>query len=133
MSIYTEKIGQDLHLIEVSGPLNERQFEDVIGAFAMLAGQGVERVIVSLKEVAFIDSRGLAALVAGYKTFGRQPQNFRLAELSSQPRLVFDVTGFDQIFEICDTVTDALEADAGLLLDLRQPVAIPVSLETVMM
>ena len=133
MSIQTEKIGQDLHLVEVNGPLNERQFEDITGTFAILARQGVERVIVSMKEVTFIDSRGLAALVTGYKTFGRLPQNFRLAELSSQPRLVFELTGFDRIFEIFDTVSDALGLEAGVLLDLRQPVAIPVSLETVMM
>ena len=129
MSIHTEKIEKNLHLVTVSGPLNEHQFENITGTFAAMEKQGIEQVIVSLKETSFIDSRGLAALITGYKTFGRMPQNFRLAELSSQPRLVFDLTGFDQIFEIYDTVAEAIKPEAKFMLDLRQPAAIPVQLD----
>jgi anti-anti-sigma factor len=133
MSIHTEKIGQNLHLVAISGPLNESQFKNITETFSALAKQGIEQVIISLKNVPFVDSRGLAALVTGYKTFGRMPQNFRLAEMSNQPRLVFELTGFDRIFEIFGTVADAAESNTGLLLDLRQPVTIPVRIDAVVM
>ena len=84
--------------------------------FRELVEQGVERVVVNLKDVPLIDSRGLAALIAGYKLFGGQPDNFRLVELQIQPKLVFELTGFDYIFQIFDSVAEAAEIDSSLSL-----------------
>jgi anti-anti-sigma regulatory factor len=49
----------------------------------------------------------LAALVAGYKLFGSDKQNFSLAALQEQPKLLFELTMFDRIFQIFDTVGEA--------------------------
>jgi anti-anti-sigma factor len=64
-----------------------------------LSEQGVKRVLVNLEDVPFIDSRGLAALIAGYKMFGSDARNFRLVGIQDQPRLVFELTGFDHVFQ----------------------------------
>ena len=113
---FTGEDKMDIYLINLSGPLNESQFEPVTAVFRELVEQGVERVVVNLKDVPLIDSRGLAALIAGYKLFGGQPDNFRLVELQIQPKLVFELTGFDYIFQIFDSVAEAAEIDSSLSL-----------------
>ena len=119
------KANLEIYLINLSGPLNERQYATITETFRDISQQGVERVVVNLNDVPLIDSRGLAALVAGYKLFGRDPKNFRLAALQDQPRLVFELTGFDNIFEIFDDLAEATELETAVHLDLPQ--AFPVS------
>jgi anti-anti-sigma factor len=99
--LYHESI-PGIHLVNLQGPLSGSRVEDVVRLFENLSRQGVERVLVNLEDVPFIDSRGLAALIAGYKIFGGDApgQNFRLAGVGNQPRLVFELTGFDYVFQI---------------------------------
>ena len=123
------KIDMEIHLVNLAGPLNENQFEEVTRIFKDIAEQGIKRVVVSLAEVPLIDSRGLAALIAGYKFFGSEPKNFRLAALQDQPRLVFELTGFDNIFQIFDTVAAAAKLEPYLELEFSQNIlgAVPQS------
>jgi anti-anti-sigma regulatory factor len=74
----------------------------------------VGRVVVDLADVPFIDSPGLALLVAGYHLFGSRPQNFRLAALQKQPQLLLELTGFDHIFQCFATASEALAAEPAL-------------------
>ena len=119
MSVLSKgNVDKEIHLVNLSRPLNENQFEKVTRTFKDIAGQGLERVVVNLAEVPLIDSRGLAALVAGYKIFGSKPEKFRLAALQNQPKLVFELTGFDNIFQIFDTVAAAAELEPFLELEI---------------
>ena len=87
-------------VLNLNEPLNGRHAEGVRQLFGEMSKRGVERVVVNLREVPFIDSRGLAALIAGYKVFGGRAMNFRLAAVQDQPQLVLELTGFDQVFEV---------------------------------
>ena len=96
--VYREAV-VDSHLVDLRGPLNIRRSESVIQLFRHLADGGIKRVVVNLKDVPFIDSQGLRALIAGYKIFGSDVRNFRLTGIQDQPRLVFELTGFDHVFQ----------------------------------
>lgn len=95
-------------LVKVNGPLLGRQADEVATLFRTLFEAGGRRLVVDLADVPFIDSRGLATLVDGYRLFGSQPHHFRLAALQSQPQLVLNLTGFDHIFQHFETVTEAV-------------------------
>ena len=110
MTIYYSDRNPGLHLVKLNGPLLRSRVDEVEAAFETLFRQGARQVVVDLAGVPLIDSAGLSTLVNGYRRFGSQPQNFRLAALQDQPRLVFDLTGFDNIFLLYDT---GLEAVAG--------------------
>ncbi len=126
MSILNNGNGDvEIYLINLSGPLNERQYEPITQMFRDILAQGISQVVINLVDVPLIDSRGLAALVAGYKLFGRDPKNFRLVALQDQPKLVFELTGFDNIFEIFDNLGEATEVEPAVCLELPQ--AFPVS------
>jgi anti-anti-sigma factor len=106
MSITHRKLARNVYLIELSGPLNVTHAEEVSQCFEEMAAKGVERVVVNLARVPFIDGPGLATLITGYKLFGNG-HNFRLAGLQVQPKLVLELTGFDRIFQVLDTVAEA--------------------------
>jgi anti-anti-sigma factor len=74
--------------------------------FRDISRQGAEKVIVNLEDVPLIDSHGLAALVIGLKIFD-DGKKLRLAAPQAQPRLLLELTMFDRIFQISDSVADA--------------------------
>ncbi|UCC86315.1 MAG: STAS domain-containing protein [Anaerolineales bacterium] len=89
----------NIHLLSLSGALNASRAESAVQLFRDVSERGVHSVVVNLEDVPFIDSRGLAALIAGYRIFGSDPHNFQLTGIQDQPRLLFELTGFDQVFE----------------------------------
>ena len=111
MEIKYSAVGSDTYLVELSGALNARSAEDAKQKFRDLSEEGASRVIVDLSGVPFIDSSGLAALVSGLKTFGGDAQNLRLAAPQSQAQLLFELTMFDRVFQIYDSVADAQKTE----------------------
>ena len=107
MSITHRVLEKDLHLLKLSQPLSGRWATELKQKFQDAYQRGAKRVVVDLEDVAFIDSQGLATLIAGYKIFGREKQNFLLAALQDQPKLLFELTMFNRVFQIFDTVAEA--------------------------
>jgi len=107
MEITHKELDKKVSLVELNGALNARSAESAKQVFKELADKGVEQVIVSLTGVPFIDSSGLAALVSGLKTFKGDANNLRLAAPQSQARLLFELTMFDRVFQIYDSIDEA--------------------------
>lgn len=107
MEISTNYVTPAISIVSFNGALNARSAEEAKQTFRDLVDQGVTQVVVDLQEVPFIDSSGLAALVSGLKTLGGESTNLKLAAPQSQARLLFELTMFDRVFEIHDSVDDA--------------------------
>ncbi len=110
MEISTKSESSTVSIVSLNGALNARSAEEAKQTFRDLSDKGVEKVIVNLKEVPFIDSSGLASLVSGLKTLGGEASNLKLAAPQSQARLLFELTMFDRVFEIHNSVEDALDS-----------------------
>jgi anti-sigma B factor antagonist len=110
MEILYKSVSPTMSIVSLNGALNARSAEEAKQAFRNLVDQGVTTVVVDLQEVPFIDSSGLAALVSGLKTLGGEAANLKLASPQSQARLLFELTMFDRVFEIHDSVDDALSS-----------------------
>jgi anti-anti-sigma factor len=108
MTILHRILEKETHVLKLERPLNRRQAQELEQKFQEAFDCGARRVVVDLAEVPFIDGKGLSALVAGYKIFGHSGQNFRLAGLQDQPKLLLELTMFNRIFQIFDNVTAAL-------------------------
>jgi len=115
MEISTKAVesSPQVNIVSFNGALNARSAEEAKQVFRDLVEQGIKQVIVDLQEVPFIDSSGLAALVSGLKTLGGESANLKLATPQSQARLLFELTMFDRVFEIHDSVNDALHSLKG--------------------
>lgn len=107
MEIVCKSISPAVSIVSLNGALNARSAEEAKQTFRSLVEQGTKQVIVDLQQVPFIDSSGLAALVSGLKTLGGEASNLKLAAPQSQARLLFELTMFDRVFEIHDSIEDA--------------------------
>ncbi len=110
MEISTKSESATVSIVSINGALNARSAEEAKQTFRDLSDTGIEKVIVNLKDVPFIDSSGLASLVSGLKTLGGEASNLKLAAPQSQARLLFELTMFDRVFEIHNSVDEALES-----------------------
>ena len=110
MEISTKSVSPTVSIVSLNGALNARSAEEAKQTFRTLVDEGVTQVIVDLHDVPFIDSSGLAALVSGLKTLGGEASNLKLAAPQSQAKLLFELTMFDRVFEIHDSVDDAIKS-----------------------
>ncbi len=108
MKILHNILETDIHLLKLIGPLSGAVSEEIKQTIKGIYDQGAKQIIVNLEEVPFIDSRGLAVLAVGLKFPGYDDRTFRLVAPQPQPKLVFELTGFDRIFQIFDNVADAV-------------------------
>lgn len=110
MEISCKSVSPNVNVVTLNGALNARSAEEAKQTFRNLVEDGVTQVVVDLNEVPFIDSSGLAALVSGLKTLGGEAANLKLAAPQSQAKLLFELTMFDRVFEIHDSVDDAMNS-----------------------
>jgi len=77
-----------------------------------LAGhfEGNEKnIVVDLKDVRFIDSSGLGALVSGFKNAISHQGSLKLSSLQPQVKSMFELTRLHRVFEIFNSSEEALE------------------------
>lgn len=67
---------------------------------------GADIILINLKDVSFMNSSGLGALVATYKTVKTANKQLYLSNLNDQLIIIFELTRMDSIFTIFKTVED---------------------------
>ena len=110
MEIAQKTLDEETCIISLDGTLNARSADQVKEAFKDVAGKGINKVVLDLSDVPFIDSSGLAALVSGLKTLNEKEGSLKLASLQSQADLLFRLTMFDKVFEIYPDVDSATQS-----------------------
>ncbi len=66
-------------------------------------------LVINLGQVNFIDSSGLTSLVAGMRDADKVKGSFRICNVHSEAKLVFEVTMMDSVFKIFETESEALD------------------------
>jgi len=74
------------------------------------AERSVKNYVIDLKEVDFMDSAGLGALIAVLKRISERGGDLKIASLQKKPRMVFEITRAYKVFEIYDSIDDAIRA-----------------------
>ena len=101
-------------VVTVSGALNAScvdSFRDQLHRW-MNENDAVRQYVLDLAAMDFIDSAGLGVLIAVLKRVSERGGDIRIARLQKRARLVFEITRAYKIFEIFDSVDDALQAAA---------------------
>jgi anti-sigma B factor antagonist len=75
-----------------------------------LFDRGMKDLLIDLKEVRFIDSSGLGVLVSGFKNASARQGSLKLSGLQNQVKSMFELTRLHRVFDIFQTVDDALES-----------------------
>jgi anti-sigma B factor antagonist len=99
--------------LTLDGRLDAVSAQAVKAQLGELVQNGHAELIVCLEAVPFIDSSGLAALVAGLKQARQAGGTLKLAGLGEQARTVFRLTMLEQVFEIYADAGEALASFVG--------------------
>lgn len=99
-------------LITLSGPLTAATVEAFREKFSAWQAEeaAVKNFVFDLSAVDFMDSAGLGSLIAALKRITERGGDMKLACLQKKPRMVFEITRAYKVFEIYDTVEEALRA-----------------------
>ncbi|WP_017315205.1 STAS domain-containing protein [Mastigocladopsis repens] len=60
----------------------------------------VKIVLIDFKDVTFMDSSGLGALVLAFKALQDADRKLVVCSINEQVRILFEITGMDKVFEI---------------------------------
>lgn len=100
----------DVLCVEVSGRLDSTSasgFEQKINEYA---GDSKNSLVLDLKNLAYISSAGLRAILLLTKTANAKGSKLGLCELPTQVEEVFKISGFDKIIPIHKSRADAISA-----------------------
>ncbi len=103
---------QGIGIVEVSHALTAASvdsFREQLSKWQR-AESGVRNYVIDLGRVDFMDSAGLGSLIAVLKQLTEKGGDMKIAGLRKKPRMVFEITRAYKVFEIFDTVEDALSA-----------------------
>lgn len=71
---------------------------------------GCRIVVVDMSQLEQLDSAGLGALVAAAQQVREKGGDLKFAALQKRPRLVFEITRSYKLFDIFDTLEEALKS-----------------------
>jgi len=110
MNLKLEDNGQVVLVMVKEERLDAHNSEHLKQELGRLFTEGKAKVVVDLKEVRFIDSSGLGALVSGFKNASARQADLKLSSLQSQVKSMFELTRLHRVFDIYTTVDEAIEA-----------------------
>ena len=95
--------------LEVSGNFGESKARKLRSQIDINICQGANIFIVDLKNVSFMDSSGLAALVLIHKRIQAAGGKLFLVSISAPVRMLFELTSLDSVFQILSERTELNE------------------------
>ena len=109
----------DPRVIRVHGELDSYTAGQLRDGIATTVGRPA--VIIDLREVPFVDSAGLGALVGGVRRLREAGTGVAVCCDTSSVRRLLAVTGFDRMIAITDTLAEAEEVIAQTTADGSEP------------
>jgi len=110
MNLKTEPNGKVMVVMVREERLDAHNSDELKVEINRLFVSGTKDLLVDLKEVRFIDSSGLGSLVSGYKNASTHQGSIKLCGLQTQVKSMFELTRLHRVFDIYQTVDEALES-----------------------
>ena len=99
------------HVEKLSGRIDASKAPELRRMFERMIDDGTTNLIIDLSETGFMDSAGLAVLVSAYKRARKLDGSVRLVKPQSEGvSRILSLTKFDRVFDIDDSVEDAVKA-----------------------
>jgi anti-sigma B factor antagonist len=104
-------VGTDRAVLQITGDVDVYTAPQVRDRVIRLLADGVRHVIADLREVSFLDSTGLGALVGSLKRLREQGGTLELVVPDGRIMTIFRVTGLDRVFALHPSFPDAIDDD----------------------
>ncbi len=109
-----------LRVLRPVGLLDSNQAGSLRREVEGLMQDDLDVILVDLADTTFIDSSGLGALVSALKLVRAAGRRMALCSLNAQIKMVFELSGMDQAFDLYETRS---AFDATLAAPLAPPLA----------
>jgi anti-anti-sigma factor len=93
-------MGSVIKVVELSGTFDSSKAKQFRKEINDCLKKGINIVIVDLKNVTFMDSSGLGALVLALKTIQAARGKLLLSSISEPVKMLFELTSMISVFEI---------------------------------
>ncbi len=108
MQIKTKELKR-VDLIEVSGRVDSNSAADLEATFDEITGKERFRIVVDMKDLEYMSSRGLRALISTVKECRRWNRgDLLLVNVPERIMSVLDMAGLTPLFKIFDDTVDAV-------------------------
>jgi len=104
-------VGADCAVLQIRGEVDVYTAPQVRERVIRLLAGGARHVIADLREVSFLDSTGLGALVGSLKRLREQDGSLGLVVADGKITTVFRVTGLDRVFALHTSLPAAIDGD----------------------
>ena len=95
-------------VIAARGRMNAMSAPAMKSRIKALIDEGRTEIVCDLREVSFVDSSGLSALVSGLKSTREQGGFLKVAGANEQVARIFKLTMLDRVFEMYPSADAAL-------------------------
>jgi anti-sigma B factor antagonist len=114
-SLTSEPIDADggVVAVAVSGEIDLFTAPELKAAIADVVDGGSTRIVVDLTQTTFLDSTALGVLIGAVKRLRSTDGALSIVNTDATIAKTFEITGLDQIFTICPTRDEAVEALDG--------------------
>ena len=100
---------EDVGIIEVVGRLDATNAWEFKSKFTEYLTQ-TNRFVLNLEGLESIDSAGLSEIVSCLKAASEVGGDIRIVSLQKEPRMLFEITRADRIFDMYDELSSALDS-----------------------
>lgn len=108
MEIY-EKKAESCIIVGIIGRLDTTNYGILENKMKELIDNKQIRILVDCSKMDYVSSSGLRILLMTLKSITQANGKFVLCELQENIKEIFEISGFNSIFEICPTQSDALK------------------------
>ncbi|TFI50765.1 anti-sigma factor antagonist [Mastigocladus laminosus UU774] len=93
-------MSSSVKVIQVNGILDATKSQEFRDKITTGLESGAKTVLVDFKDVTFMDSSGLGALVLAFKALQAVDIKLVICSINEQIRILFELTGMDKVIEI---------------------------------
>lgn len=103
--------GADCAVLRIVGEVDLYSAPQLRERVIQLLADGIQHIVADLREVVFLDSTGLGALVGSLKRLREQDGSLKLVTSAGRIPKLFRLTGLDRVFTLHRSVPEAIAGD----------------------
>lgn len=99
------------HIVHISGKFDETNVDTdapTIGTYLETQVQSGDAIIFNLQDLHYVNSKGMGAFAEWYMTLESKNSRMIMANMSDEMKEGFDMVSLLDLFEVFDTVDDAV-------------------------
>jgi anti-sigma B factor antagonist len=104
-------VGSDCAVLQITGEVDVYTAPQLREQVIQLVNSGVRHIIADLRDVDFLDSTGLGALVGSLKRLRTHDGSLKVVACGGRTLRIFQITGLTRAFALHPSVLDAVTTD----------------------